>query len=103
VQDYLESAVKFLLRPRQRGSLYWITGSGQYRLKWLTFSPALTMEDINKNCSASPFTYVWSGPWKLVNNECIDGTNPPCTLMSDGHGNFMRIPKGQDDAKKVSK
>jgi AraC-like DNA-binding protein len=42
VQDYLESAVKFLLRPRQRGSLYWITGSGQYRLKWLTFSPALT-------------------------------------------------------------
>jgi hypothetical protein len=45
VQDYLESAVKFLLRPRQRGSLYWITGSGQYRLKWLTFSPALTTND----------------------------------------------------------
>jgi hypothetical protein len=59
VQDYLESAVKFLLRPRQRGSLYWITGSGQYRLKWLTFSPALTLAGQGVRVSTGGWFKIW--------------------------------------------
>jgi len=65
--------------------------------------PQSTMEEIKKSCSADPYKYVWRGPWEEVSEECIDGTNPPCTLTSDGHGNLVPIPKAKDDAKKVSK
>jgi glucose/arabinose dehydrogenase len=42
MQDNLETAVKFLPRPRQRGLSRWITGSGLHRPEWLPSSPALT-------------------------------------------------------------
>jgi hypothetical protein len=64
--------------------------------------PQSTMEEIKKRCSADPYKYVWSG-WTVMDEGCIDGTNPPCTLTSDGHGNLVPIPKGKDDAKKASK
>ena len=42
VQDNLESAVEFLPRPRQQGSLWWLTGPGLFRLKWSRLPPAAT-------------------------------------------------------------
>lgn len=65
--------------------------------------PQSTMEGIKKSCSADPYKYVWRGPWEEVSEECIDGTTSPCTLMSDGHGNLVPIPKAKDAAKKASK
>ena len=43
VQDNLESAVEFLPRPRQQGSLWWLTGPGLFRLKWSRLPPAATV------------------------------------------------------------
>ncbi len=61
--------------------------------------PQSVMENIKKNCNASPFTYVWPTPWEVAGEECIDGTNPPCTLMSDGHGNLVPIPRTDKTSK----
>ncbi len=68
--------------------------------------PLSTMEDIKKSCSADPYKYVWNSQLKFgETEECLDGTNLPCLLVSDGRGNLLPIPKGQakDDAKKASK
>ncbi len=67
--------------------------------------PQSTMDEIKKNCTADPYTYVRRTGLEILGEECLDGTNDPCMLVSDGHGNLVPIPKGQakDDAKKASK
>jgi hypothetical protein len=55
--------------------------------------PESVMEEIKKSCSADPYKYVWSTWPRVLGEECLDGTESPCTLMSDGHGNLVPIPK----------
>jgi len=65
--------------------------------------PESVMDEIKKHCSADPYKYVWSTGLEVLGEECLDGTNDPCMLMSDGHGNLVPIPKAKDDVKKASK
>jgi hypothetical protein len=68
--------------------------------------PQSTMEQIKKGCSADPYKYLWnsytSGEVEVLGEVCLDGTNDPCMLMPDGHGNLVLIPKAKD-VKKASK
>jgi hypothetical protein len=49
--------------------------------------PQSTMEEIKKGCNADPYTYVWNAQLRFgETEECLDGTNDPCMLKSDGHG-----------------
>jgi hypothetical protein len=67
--------------------------------------PESVMEQIKKSCSTDPYKYAWSTGPEVLDEECLDGTNDPCMLKSDGHGNLVPIPKGQaqDGAKRDSK
>jgi two-component system, cell cycle response regulator len=41
-KNHLETGCRVLTASPPTGALYWITGAGLDRLKWITFSPALT-------------------------------------------------------------
>ena len=89
---------------------YFETGNASAKTTGIDLSGGIVMtqslmEEIKKGCTADPYKYVWnsytSDEVEVV--DCLDGTNPPCMLMSDGHGNLVPIPKGKDGAKKASK